>query len=118
MSLSFGLALIAKKLSAICWSAVEAAAKQKPVITPLESTALNKLKPVGTIPGCWTIRCVGLPSHPSMPSALTVSGRHRRAIQGFVRISLPVQHSDQVNDETLDELRVVAHEAVELRAIW
>src|SRR5215211_1019129 len=45
MSLSFGRALRAKKVSASCWSAVEAAEKQKPVMTPLESTALNKLKP-------------------------------------------------------------------------
>jgi hypothetical protein len=55
---------------------------------------------------------------PSMPSTLTVSGRHRLAIQSFLRRPLGVQQSDQVHDESFDELRVVAHEAVELRAIW
>jgi hypothetical protein len=55
---------------------------------------------------------------PSMPSTLTVSDRHRRAIQSFVRRPLGVQQSDQVHDESFDELRVGAHEAVELRAIW
>jgi hypothetical protein len=45
MSLRFGWALIAKKLSASCWSAVEAAPKQKPVMTPVGSTAASKLKP-------------------------------------------------------------------------
>ena len=44
-SLGFGCALIAKKVSANGWSAVEAAPKQKPVITPEGSTAVNKLKP-------------------------------------------------------------------------
>jgi hypothetical protein len=37
--------LRAKKVSAIFRSAVEAAPKQKPVMTPLGSTAVNKLKP-------------------------------------------------------------------------
>src|SRR5829696_2777699 len=53
-----------------------------------------------------------------MPSSLTVSGRHRRAIQSFVRRPPGFQQSDQMHDESFDELRVVAHEAVELRAIW
>src|ERR687897_1486767 len=55
---------------------------------------------------------------PSMPSTLTVSDRHRRAIQSFVRRPLSVQHSDQMHHESFDELRVVTHEAIELRAIW
>ena len=45
MSLRFGWALIAKKLSAICWLPVEAAAKQKPVMIPVGSVAVSKLKP-------------------------------------------------------------------------
>src|SRR5215216_4584330 len=53
-----------------------------------------------------------------MPSTLTVSDRHRRAIQSFVRRPLSVQQSDQMHHESFDELRMVAHEAVELRAIW
>ena len=40
-----GSALTAKKVSAICWSAVEAAPKQKPVITPEGSTAQSGRKP-------------------------------------------------------------------------
>jgi hypothetical protein len=35
---------VAKKLSS-CWSEVEAAPKQKPIMTPLESTVVSKLKP-------------------------------------------------------------------------
>src|ERR671918_575288 len=35
----------AKKVSASCWSEVEAAPKQNPVMTPEESTAASKLKP-------------------------------------------------------------------------
>jgi hypothetical protein len=63
---------------------------------------------------------VSLPSQPSMSSALTVSSRHRRAIQSFVRTTTPLhlQESDKVQDESLDELCVGAHRAVELRAIW
>jgi hypothetical protein len=45
MSLSFRLALIAKKVSASCWSAGEAAPKQKPVMTPVGASAVSKLKP-------------------------------------------------------------------------
>src|ERR687897_2384682 len=45
MSLRFGRALRAKKVSASCWSAVEAAPKQKPVMTPVGATAVSKLKP-------------------------------------------------------------------------
>src|SRR5918995_6607011 len=45
MSLGLGQALTAKKVSASCWSEVEAAPKQNPVITPEESTAASKLKP-------------------------------------------------------------------------
>ena len=45
MSLSFGLALIAKKVSASCWSAGEAAPKQKPVITSVGASAVSKRKP-------------------------------------------------------------------------
>src|ERR687898_660843 len=45
MSLRLGWALRTKKVSAICWSAVEAAPKQKPVMTPVGSTAVSKLKP-------------------------------------------------------------------------
>jgi hypothetical protein len=52
----------------------------------------------------------------TMPSTLTVSDRHRLAIQSFVGRPLGVQDSDQRHDEMFDELRVVAHEAVELRA--
>jgi hypothetical protein len=44
-SLGFGCALIAKKVSANGWSAVEAASKQEPVIRPEGSTAVSKLKP-------------------------------------------------------------------------
>jgi hypothetical protein len=55
---------------------------------------------------------------PSMPSTLTVSDRHSRAIQSFVRRLSGVQQNDQVHDESFDELGVVAHEAVELGAIW
>jgi hypothetical protein len=32
-------------VSAICWSAVEAAPKQKPLMTPVGSTEVSKLKP-------------------------------------------------------------------------
>src|ERR687897_1022969 len=55
---------------------------------------------------------------PSMSPALTVSDRHSRAIQSFVRRPLSVQDSDQVHDESFDEICVGTHEAVELRAIW
>jgi hypothetical protein len=44
-SLGFGRALAAKKVSAACWSAVEAAQKQKPVITPVGSTAVSSRNP-------------------------------------------------------------------------
>jgi hypothetical protein len=46
-----------ESLKAICWSALEAAPKQKPVMTPVGSVAVSREKPVSTIPGCWTIRC-------------------------------------------------------------
>ena len=39
------VSLRAKKLSARDWSVVEAAPKQKPVITPVQSTAVSRLKP-------------------------------------------------------------------------
>ena len=39
------MALRSKKVSARGWSAVEAAPKQKPVITPVGSTAVSKEKP-------------------------------------------------------------------------
>lgn len=45
MSLVAGLALTAKKVSARGWSAVEAGAKQKPVITPEASTEIKSEKP-------------------------------------------------------------------------
>ena len=44
-SLGFGEALTAKKVSAACWSVLEAAQKQKPVITPSGLTAASKRKP-------------------------------------------------------------------------
>jgi hypothetical protein len=45
MSLSFGVSLTAKKVSAILWSEVEAAEKQKPVIAPEGATQASRLKP-------------------------------------------------------------------------
>jgi hypothetical protein len=45
MSLGFWRTLVAKKVSTSCWSEVEAAPKQKPVMTPVQSTAVSKLKP-------------------------------------------------------------------------
>jgi hypothetical protein len=45
VSLGFGLALRLKNVSASGWSAVEAAPKQKPVITPEGSTAVKREKP-------------------------------------------------------------------------
>jgi hypothetical protein len=53
-----------------------------------------------------------------MPSTLTVSDRHSRAIQSFVRRPLGLQLSDQMHHESFDELCVGTHEAVELGAIW
>ena len=44
MSLRFGRALTAKKVSVRCWSEVEAVPKQNPVTTPEGSTAASKLK--------------------------------------------------------------------------
>jgi hypothetical protein len=44
-SLGLGWAPMAKKLSAMLWSAVEAAQKQKPVMIPVGSVAVSKLKP-------------------------------------------------------------------------
>jgi hypothetical protein len=44
-SLGFAEALRAKKVSAACWSVLEAAEKQKPVITPYGLTAASKRKP-------------------------------------------------------------------------
>src|SRR5918995_973916 len=44
-SLGFGRALTAKKVSARGWSAVEAVPKQKPLMTPVGSTEVSKLKP-------------------------------------------------------------------------
>src|SRR5215212_5594996 len=112
MSLRFGRALIAKKASASCWSAVEAAAKQKPVMTPVGSTAVSKLKP------SYHPRLLDHPmsarpaSHPCPRRLQSRTGIARRAIQSFVRSPLSVQHSDhQMHHEGFDELRVVAHEA-------
>src|SRR5215210_2985136 len=45
MSLGLGAVLTAKKVSARGWSAVEAEPKQKPVITPVGSTAASREKP-------------------------------------------------------------------------
>ena len=45
MSVGFGLVLTLKNVSASGWSAVEAAPKQKPVITPEGSTAIKREKP-------------------------------------------------------------------------
>src|SRR5215216_3264262 len=43
-SRGFGRCRMAKKLSATCWSAVEAAQKPKPVTTPVGSVATSKRK--------------------------------------------------------------------------
>src|SRR5215212_1098264 len=58
------------------------------------------------------------PGQPPMPSSLTVSGRHRRAIQGLVRALLCIREkAHQMHHESLDELGTGAHQAVELRAV-
>src|SRR5215210_7326405 len=50
-----------------------------------------------------------------MPSALTVSDGHSRAIQGLVRALAGVREkARQMQHETLDELRAGAQQAVEL----
>jgi hypothetical protein len=56
MSLGFGLALRLKYVYASGWSAVEAAPKQKPVITPEGSTAVKREKPSYQPIICWTSR--------------------------------------------------------------
>jgi hypothetical protein len=107
---------MAKKVSASCWSAVEAAAKQKPVTTPEGSTAASKLKPIGTIPLSVGPTDVSLSGQPSMPPTLAVPDGHRRAIQGLVRTLSRLQKSCQMQGESLDELCAGAHQAVEPRA--
>src|SRR5919112_1940130 len=57
---------------------------------------------------------VGLSSKPSMSSAFTVSGGHRRTVQRLVRALLHLKKSYQVQGESLDELRVRAHQPIEL----
>ena len=57
---------------------------------------------------------VGLSSKPSMSSAFTVSGGHRRAVQRLVRALSHLKKSYQVQEESLDELRVRAHQPIEL----
>src|ERR687897_690112 len=57
---------------------------------------------------------VGLSSKPSMSSAFTVSGGHRRAVQRLVRAPSHLKKSYQVQEESLDELRVRAHQPIEL----
>src|ERR671911_3070125 len=83
-------------------------------MTAVGSVAVSTEKPIGTIPGCWTIRCVGLSSKPSMSSAFTVSGGHRRAVQRLVRAPSHLKKSYQVQEESLHELRVRAHQPIEL----
>src|SRR5918995_674728 len=57
---------------------------------------------------------VGLSSKPSMSSAFTVSGGHRRAVQRLVRALSHLKKSYQVQEESLHELRVRAHQPIEL----
>src|SRR5215218_11368377 len=57
---------------------------------------------------------VGLSSKPSMSSAFTVSGGHRRAVERLVRALSHLKKSYQVQEESLDELRVRAHQPIEL----
>ena len=49
-----------------------------------------------------------------MSSAFTVSGGHRRAVQRLVRALSHLKKSYQVQEESLDELRVRAHQPIEL----
>src|SRR5918993_2190980 len=61
---------------------------------------------------------VSIPGQPSMPPALAIPDRHRRAIQGLVRALLcNREKARQMRDESLDELGTGAHQAVELRAV-
>src|ERR671911_1267320 len=60
---------------------------------------------------------VGLSCEPSMSPALGVPGGHRRAVQSLVRTSWGLHHSNQMQDESLDEVGVGAYRAVELRTV-
>ena len=66
-----GWALRAKKVSAICWSAV--LAQPKPVMTPVGSTAASRVKSPRTPSQAITPADVGLSGQPSVSSALGVS---------------------------------------------
>src|SRR3712207_2584126 len=54
---------------------------------------------------------------PSTTSSLCVPNWHGRAVQGFVRTSLSLHRLRQVQGYLLDEIEMVAHRAVELRAV-
>src|SRR5215210_4730630 len=60
---------------------------------------------------------VSLSCEPSMSAALGVPDRHRRAVQSLVRTLWGLQHSHQMQDESLDEVGVGAYQAVELRTL-
>ncbi len=104
-------------LKATCWSVAEAAEKPKPVMTPLGSTATSKRKP------SYHPRRLDHPMcRPNRPAILRLGAwrpynGHRRAVQGFVRAALGLHHVRQMQGHLLDEIEVVAHQPVELRAV-
>src|SRR5918993_1148061 len=61
---------------------------------------------------------VGLPSEPSMSTALGIPDGHRRTIECLVGMIPILQHLPQLHGDLLDDLRIEAHETVELGAAW
>src|SRR5215213_8045115 len=60
---------------------------------------------------------VGIPGQPSCTPALGVPDGHRRAVQGLVWASLGLHHVRQMQGYLLDEVKTVAYQPVELRAV-
>ena len=107
---------MSKNVSARGWSAVEAEPKQKPVITPVGSTAVSKREPL--VPSYAVGPAdVGPSGEPSVSPALGVPNGHRRGVQGLVGRRPALHHPRQVQGHPLDGLGIEAHEAVELGAI-
>src|SRR5215211_5160039 len=117
MSLGFGLALRSKKVSASGWSAVEAAPKQKPVITPEGSTAVKREKP------SYQPRLLDQPmsAYPaSQPFQRRFASRPRasprRRGPGIGEL-VTLHDLSQMQGYLLDGVCMEAHKPVELRAV-
>ena len=99
------------------WSAVEAAPKQKPAITPESSTAIRREKPsyhprLLDQPMCRHTRQA---SH--SPTTLRIPDGHGRGVLGMIAASAVIHDPSQMQGYLFDGVSIQAHEPVELGAL-